>query len=304
MGVLFNFLGMVPVGMKFSRYIHKCAMFCPVHHPTLTSFYTYAGIVYTEEPVVRSFARGGNLEFNVNIFNHPLAQYINSLAWYHNGTQIVSGNRHRISSNDTMLMISNMVGSDAGTYEVKVRSISYDSDLNSPLCDSIIAPLLELIPNFRPVTFTVQGSHPPSYDPSSIISIAYVSDNANSIRLNGTLQYNSPISITETYPVWFRNGIVLSDGDMYNSTGEGLSLQIMYSNTADVTGSYEGILWTSVDNLSRLCEGYHNYIILTSFVPFIFTPFFWIVKREYIIGDRVTRNRRREGERGSYGRMV
>ena len=115
-------------------------MFCPVHHPTLTSFCTdnNAGIVYTEESVVHSFVRGGNLEFNVNIFNHPLAHYIDSLAWYHNGTQIVSGNKYTISNNDTMLMISNMVGSDAGTYEVKVHSISYDSDLNSPLCSASV----------------------------------------------------------------------------------------------------------------------------------------------------------------------
>ena len=75
---------------------------------------------------------------------------------------------------------------------------------------------------------------------------------------------------------------------MYNLTGsleEGLSLQIMYNNTADVTGSYEGILWTdinNIDNLSRLCEGYHNYItFLSPFVPVIFTYSFWVVKREY-----------------------
>ena len=256
-------------------------MFC---HPTLTSLCTdnNAGIVYTEEPVIRSFARGGNLELNVNIFDYPLAQYIDSLAWYHNGTEIVSGNKYTISNNGTMLMISNMVGSDAGTYEVKVRSISYDSDLNSPLCDPIIPPLLEFIPNLHPVTFTVQESHPPSYDPSSIISIAYVSDNANSIRLNGT-EYNSPISIAETFSYWSRNGSVLS-----GSLQEGLSLQIMYNNTAEVTGSYEGILWTGVsniDNLSRLCEGYHNYITLlshTSALSFIFTYSFWVVTREYI----------------------
>ena len=205
---------------------------------------------------------------NVLISGDYHVQYINSLAWYHNGTEIVSGNKYTISSNDTMLMISNMVGSDAGTYEVKVRSISYDSDLNSPLCDPIIPPLLELIPNLHPVTFTVQESHPPSYDPSSIISIAYVSDNANSIRLNGTVQYSSPLSITQAYHYWYRNGILLSDGDMYvyNSTGslqEGLSLQIIYNNTTDVTGSYVGILLTDIYSISdhrSLCKGYYYYL--------------------------------------------
>ena len=209
---------------------------------------------------------------NVNISDEYYTRYIDSLAWYHNGTEIVSGNKYTISNNDTMLMISNMVGSDAGTYEVKIRSISYRSYHNSPVCDSI----MELSTVLHPVTFTVQESHPPSYDPSSIISIAYISDN---IRLNGTVRYNLPLPITRTHHYWFRNGSRLSDGDMYNSTGslqEGLSLQIMYNNTADVTGDYVGILWSEIDYISglgSLCEGYYYFLTDLAGPFFFYRPF-------------------------------
>ena len=245
--------------------------------------------MFTEEPFVCGFTHGRNFFLNVNISDDYYAHYIDSLSWYHNGTQIVSGSKHTISNNDTMLMISNMVGSDAGTYEVKVHSISYGPyGHNSPFCDSIIA---ELFTVFHPVTFTVQESCVSSYDPSSIISTAYVSDNANSIRLNGTLQYNLPLPITRTHHYWYRNGSRLSDGDMYNSTGslwEGLSLQIMYNNTADVTGDYVGILWGEfydIHDLLSMCEGYYYYLTdLHHFhfrTDFILALSFWDINGEY-----------------------
>lgn len=249
----------------------------PGHLYTLVS---HAGYVYTEEPVVRSFTRGGNLVLNVNVSDTRYARYISSLAWYHNGTEIVSGNKHTITNSDTTLRITNIAEGDAGTYEVKVRSISYDSERNSPICDSIVPPLFELHPMLQPVIFTVQESSPPTYDPSSIISIVYVGENAGSIRLNGTsVQYNSSISITQTRHNWFRNGIRLSDGGMYNSTGslqEGLSLQIMYNNIADVTGDYVGVLWAEVygiSDLRTLCEGYYYYF---RSLDFIFSGVFYL----------------------------
>ena len=224
------------------------------------------------------------MELNVNISDDNFAQYyIDSLAWYHNGTQIVSGNKYTISNNDTMLMISNMVGSDAGTYEVKVHSISESSTclaLGSPLCDST---MLELHPVFTPVTFTVQESCAPSYDPSSIISIAYVSDYDNSVRLDETVRYSSPLSITHTRHYWYRNGILLSDGDMYNSTGslqEGLSLQIMYNNTADVTGSYMGILLTQTRYVPSLCCDYGDYFDSLHSNVFVLMLSLWDVNGE------------------------
>ena len=76
-----------------------------------------------------------------------------------------------------------------------------------------------------------------------------------------SVQYNSSLSIPYPNYDWYRNGIRISDGDMYNSTGslqEGLSLQITYNNTADVVGDY-GINYYSVYDLMVLCEGYYNY---------------------------------------------
>ena len=51
--------------------------------------------------------------------------YINSLAWYHNGTQVTADDRVHIINNGTELTISNVVQSDAGKYEVKIDSIEY-----------------------------------------------------------------------------------------------------------------------------------------------------------------------------------
>jgi hypothetical protein len=46
----------------------------------------------------------------------------------------------------TMLRISNMTESDAGTYEAKIDSVFYESDLNhSPDCDTLVLPPLENI---------------------------------------------------------------------------------------------------------------------------------------------------------------
>ena len=205
---------------------------------------------------------------NANISHHYYARWhISSLAWYHNGTEIMSGNKYTISNNGTthMLRITSMVASDAGTYKVKIASINYYGYSSTDCDDTTVLPLLELLSLHAPVTFVVQEGCVPTYDPTSILSMLYVSENANYLRieLRGPIQSNSPLSISHISHMWYRNGIQLSDGDMYNSTGslqEGLSLQIMYNNTADVTGDYVGILWTSYD-INTLCPSFYHYLM-------------------------------------------
>ena len=85
---------------------------------------------------------------------------------------------------------------------------------------------------------------------------------------------------------------------MYNSTGslrEELSLQIMYNNTADVTGDYVGVLWSEfydIHDLLSMCEGYYYYLIdLHHFhfrTDFILALSFWDINGEY--GFQVPRN--------------
>ncbi len=125
--------------------------------------------MYTDEQLFRSFNRGERLELNVNISNDYYARHISSLAWYHNGTKVTSGNKYIINSNTTMLTVLNMTESDAGTYEVKINSINYDGDESSQECDSRLLPLLEPIAMHAPVSFTVRECSP-VYDPNALIT--------------------------------------------------------------------------------------------------------------------------------------
>ena len=217
-------------------------------------------------------------------------RHISSLAWYHNGTEIISGNgnKYTISSNGNThtLRITSMVASDAGTYKVKIASIDYYGHSSADCDDMTVLPLLELFSLHAPVTFVVQEGCVPTYDPTSILSMLYISENANYLRL-GPIQSNSSLSISHINHMWYRNGIQLSDGDMYNSTGslqERLSLQIMYNNTADVTGSYMGILWTSYYDINNLCPSFYSYlsdpydyIYRRSFYRIPFASSFWSI---------------------------
>ncbi len=192
-----------------------------------------AGLLYTEEPVVRSFKQGGSLELNANISdsNYGVCSS-SSLAWYHNGTELSSGSKYSISNNATTLRISNMNGSDAGIYVVKIASI----DRHGARSDSRILPLLESIALHAPVTFTVQENDVPVYDPSSIVSTVYVSENSSYI-----IELTKPVQLSypqrDVYSVLYRNGTqILST---YYAEWSG---QITYSSSAVVLGDYMGVL--------------------------------------------------------------
>ena len=127
--------------------------------------YYIIGSVYTDEPMIRSFNRGERLELNVNISNDYYARHISSLAWYHNGTKVTSGNKYIINGDTTMLTVLNMTESDAGTYEAKINSINESSQK----CNSrLLLPLLESQAIHAPVSFIVRESSP-VYDPNAVI---------------------------------------------------------------------------------------------------------------------------------------
>lgn len=244
----------------------------------------YVGFVYTEEPVVRSFSSGDRLVLNV----HISAQYITSLAWYHNGTKLSSGNKYRITNNVTRLSVSDMAESDAGVYEVKINSISSDYGINDdPNCDSLVLPLLESLAAHAPVTFTVQEHCLPEYDPHSIVSAYYITesdvDNGYSINLRSEVQLNvtaTAIIDLPYYDYWFRNGTQFYDGNMYNltATSQELSLQIMSNYTADVIGDYVGVLSTRIYHIYDLCiEYYYYWIFEFSFSQIPLKLSFWSV---------------------------
>ena len=149
-------------------------------------------MLYTDEPLVQSFNRGETLVLNANISDYSLASYITSIAWYHNGTKIVTGNKYVIEN--TTLRINNMVENDTGKYELKIDSISYIFD-NGPNCDSLVLPLLEATAGHAPVTFTVQEQeqYAPVYDPSSIVSTHYVANDIDDYSIRRVELISAPL---------------------------------------------------------------------------------------------------------------
>ena len=218
--------------------------------------------------MVRSFSRGGSLLLSVDTSDNRYFS-IRSLAWYHNGTEITSGENGRmiIDKNGTRLSITNMEESDAGTYQVKINSTSFHFHNNSEDCDAILLPLLELNAVHAPVTFTVQEQHTPTYDPSSIVSTHYISeDTSNTLQLHSNINTSLGTYLDRHGNSWFRNGSYLSDNSIFNSSGsslERLSLQVTSNNSADITGDYVGIVSIRDFYLQRtfryICRSYYYY---------------------------------------------
>ena len=203
------------------------------------------GRLFTEEPVIRSFYCGEILVLNVNISSQYDARSISSLAWYHNGTRITTGDKFTITNNGTSLTVSDMRRCDGGKYEVKINSMSFNGR-NSPSCDSDILPQLESLAIHAPVTFLVQECLPPPYDPFKAIFGTYLITEEQDIILRDEKNY-SVFDSYSRYTEWYKNGIRLSYGNMYNSivmrqNGTFIrSLQITYNSTDDVIGDYIGI---------------------------------------------------------------
>ena len=260
--------------------------------------------MYTNEKVVRSFIPGEELVLNVNISNRYSARrYISSIAWYHNGTQITPGNKYSItysnsstSLTNTSLSIQNMVGSDAGKYEVKIESIEYRED-SSPHCDSTLLPLLETYYAIHtPVTFTVQEYCVPTYDPQPIVSNYSIPECLDRGSCSSDLRSSGHnaigILVGRYQSEWYKNGLRIGDGNMYNSSvirEQGLvlnSLQITYNNTEDVTGNYVGLTRTDILSLRRECRAYYYYLD-RRFLPFgnefIFEVSYWRIYGKYYL---------------------
>ena len=207
---------------------------------------------------------------NVNTTDDNHARYT---AWYHNGTTIVSGNKYVIEN--TTLIVNNIAENDAGKYEVKINSISSDSDRsNSPECDSLVLPLLEA--QAAPVTFMVQEQFILVYDPSSIVSTHYVTndtDDIHRIELRSAPLNSSLFGSVSSY--LYKNGIRTSTGDSQEE------LSLMYNNTATVIGDYVRVLWlrSYSQNFVVLCGGYYYYLdnnFFTTDIPLQVS--FWSIK--------------------------
>ena len=197
------------------------------------------------------------MRINISDYN-SLAQYIISLAWYHNGTQLTSDDRVIITNNGTSLTISNMAESDAGKYEVRINSIGS----SSALCDRNILPLLENLALSAPVTFLLQECNLLKYNPEDVILDyvlpAYQGSAQQSFAIDNTITINPTALLDDTGYIndyLYKEGVYISDRSTYNSTASydnitTQSLRITYNNTDDIAGHYVHIAFANIQYLS------------------------------------------------------
>ena len=173
------------------------------------------------------------------------------------------------SSTSTTLIVRNMEGSDAGTYQVKINSTEFyrsrNRGSNAPFCHSLFLPLLEPNAGFSPVTFTVQENQTPEYDFPSVVT-HYVG-NAGSLALGSDAQSESSARFNSSLLSrnWFRNGNrITNDDNLTGSSQDRHLLRITYSDSADITGDYVGTLWFDYRSLNMDledgCSGYYDYL--------------------------------------------
>ena len=207
-------------------------------------------------------------------------QYISSLAWYHNGTELISGDGVTITNNGTSLTISNMAESDAGKYEVRINSLGSDP----VFCDRNLLPLLENFALYAPVTFLLQESNLPTYNPEDIILDydlkAYQSSAQQSLVINNTIMVDAAAALGVTLSViehLYKDGVHISDRSTYNSTISfdsimaQHSLRIPYNNTDDIAGYYGHLAFAYNAINSTTCPDYYAYVRGNSYVIPIFT---------------------------------
>ena len=212
---------------------------------------------------------------NVNISDYYLARYITSIAWYHKGIEIVSGNKYIIEN--TTLRINNMAENDTGKYEVKIDSISYNHYNNSPDCGSYVLPLLEVLAAHAPVTFIVQTQGGTEYEPSSIVSTHYVTDYIDDYNISTELR-SASLNLSLFGSIlsdWYKNGTYISTGDSQEE------LSSTHNNTATVIGDYVRVFIYQWDSTLRgLCEGYYYYYRRLDIIGFGLFPqiSFWSIK--------------------------
>ena len=223
------------------------------------------------------------------ISNRYYARYINSLAWYHNGTRVTSDDRVHIINNGTELTISNVVQSDAGKYEVKINSTKNARRI-SVICDMTILPMLEHLAFYAPVTFILHESSILSYNPEDVITDYYIpgyqGTSLQSVTIDNVIKINSSSVLRNYYSRYhelYKDGIYMYDVNTFNSTvsyGNEImqSLRISYNNTDDITGHYVYLAYTYSRNMGRRnCRPYSN-INLKKFNRIPFFILYWNIK--------------------------
>ena len=221
----------------------------------------------------------------ISIQDSFYSRLISSLAWYHNGSKLSSDDRVSIANNGTTLTISHMNGSDAGKYEVKINSIEFKNGINLDFCDINILPMLENLALYSPVTFLLQESYTPEYNPEDIIVNYILSEHQGtqlSIDINNILMINTNAVLF--FPLiddaLYKDGLQIGDMAIYNSTlSHGKftnhSLKMTYNNTDDIAGQYVHLAYN--ENLNLDFGSCFHYLLFTRPYFPLFT-FYWNIK--------------------------
>jgi len=220
-------------------------------------------------------------------------QYVRYLSWYHNGTLVSSSGRVNTIDNGTLLIINNMVESDAGTYQVRIGSlglINYEPSTSD--CDENFLRVLENYALYAPVTFHVHQNTLLTYDFEQVINKhylpSYVMSTHKHYYTNNVIDINASL-ILNRQPLpsrLFKDGILMSfPSVMYNYTvSYGSTINqthiLTYNNSNDVIGYYVQIEYSWSDDFSSNCQNYQNYIFSTFhwFFPVPVSVLFWSIK--------------------------
>ena len=223
----------------------------------------------------------------INIIDYnSFAQHISSLAWYHNGTELTSDDRVIISNSGTSLTILNMAESDAGKYEVRINS----TGSSSAFCDRNMLAMLENLALYAPVTFLLQESNLPKYNPEDIILDyvlpAYQGSAQQSLAIDKTFMINPAAWAVNTRDIndyLFKDGERINDRSTYNNTAShgniiAQSLRITYNNTDDIAGHYVHIAAAYIQYLSTPICSDHDFIRYRYLIEFPVFTLYWSIR--------------------------
>ena len=228
------------------------------------------GIIQHTSPLTQVLNLNEKVELKINI-SHDLyisRYYTNlSVAWYHNNTRITTNERINIADGGTTLTIADTVETDAGKYQVRIDSMNFSSGVDPPECPKNILPLFEDLALHAPVTFLLQQSVTPVYNPEDIIinyTIPdYLGEDQHSLLIDTTSRINtSYISANSLYIQLYKNAVYINSGNynytkIFNENRIGAILEFKYNNSGNIIGLYVLHEYWYLDTFN--CPIYRNY---------------------------------------------
>ncbi len=241
---------------------------CYLSH--ILTIYFVLGIIQHNSPLTQVLNLNGKVELKINISHdfYISIYYTNlSLAWYHNNTRITPNGRINITDGGTTLTIADTVETDAGKYQVRIDSMNFSSGEDPPECHENILALFEDLALHAPVTFLLQQSVTPAYNPEDIIinyTIPdYLGEDQHSSLIDTTSRINtSYISANSLYIRLYKNAAYINSGNynytkIFHENRIGAIMEFKYNNSGNIIGDYVLREYWYHDTFN--CPFYRNY---------------------------------------------